>query len=328
MGPLIAFSFTLLAGLALIRYAHQLGFIDIPNDRKIHNCPIPRTGGIAILLGIGLTLLLIRSFPAVRWQTLTAGAGVFTLGFLDDRQDLNPKFKLLVLCLFALMAAWPWVSGAPGTAERVQVFGQEREIPRWVATALLFGWFISVPNVMNIEDAINGYVSGFLALFVAATTVLHGQLAYTLLAALLGFLVLNWPKAQHFLGDAGSLSCGFILAECVLRAGGDKHPAMALICTAPMSLDVAVGFLRRLRLGQSLFHADRCTFPHRVLSRCGGSPTLACLILWANAGVCIVLASIPALAIPYLGGLLGVLIWMNRAPLFHRQNTLPDPSGI
>ena len=296
--PLIAMLATMAAGLLLVRKAVAWGFIDLPDARKVHTLPTPRTGGLAMVLGGGIVFILALAlgwipWPVIPWQTWLAGFGFITVGAMDDRFSFQPRQKVLVLLALSALAAWPWVlllraAGVPWlpvawTASPLLLAG---------AAILITFWFMAVPNAVNIEDAINGYMGGFtfLVLLGLAARGVDTRLA---LGALLGFLLLNWPKARHFMGDAGSFGCGFFIAEAILRGGGLAHPSMALFLTAPISLDVAMGLIRRKRLGMTFFTADRSTCPHHLLALTGGNVALTTALLWLNTAGFVLLANRP-----------------------------------
>lgn len=314
---LIGFVATVIAGLVLVRRAPAWGFIDLPQDRKVHVLPTPRTGGLAIAAGLlvvaGVWLSLGLTWPTIPWQTVVSGLGFFGMGGLDDRYGFPPKKKIAWFTLFALLAAWPWAFDGEGAALRAVVLGDWIiSIPGAVAYPLLVFWFLAVPNAVNIEDAINGYMGGFTLILLGAAY-FSGANTLPFMGILFGFLVLNWPKAKHFLGDAGSFGCGFLIAEVILRAGGFEKPGMALLLTAPISLDVSMGIIRRIRLGMRLFDADRSTFPHHTINWLGGSHTLGSLVLWTNAGVFVALTYLPGwMALVYSLVFMVVLVFANR----------------
>ncbi|MBK8793338.1 MAG: hypothetical protein IPN59_09305 [Holophaga sp.] len=196
----------------------------------------------------------------------------------------------------------------------------------WVASSLLpmagvillTFWFMAVPNAVNIEDAINGYMGGF-TFIVLCGLALRGVDTRIALGALFGFLCLNWPQAKHFMGDAGSFGCGFFIAEAILRGDGLTHPVMALAFTAPISFDVAMGLFRRNRLGMSFFTADRATCPHHVLKLMNGSSLLASTTLWLNAAAFVALANRPMLLLGQSVSFALILFLLNRR-LLTRQS--------
>lgn len=321
--PLIAALATMATSFLLIQKAVAWGFIDLPDARKVHSLPTPRTGGLAMVLGGGLVFALAQFFgwlprPDLPWPSWLAGLGFITVGALDDRFSFQPRQKFWVFLSLSALAAWPWIlvlktAGVPWLPQA------------WVtspfflaiASILLTFWFMAVPNAVNIEDAINGYMGGF-TFIVMFGLYLRGVDSRIAMGALMGFLFLNWPRARHFMGDAGSFGCGFLIAEGILRGGGLAHPFMALAFTAPISMDVAVGLIRRNRLQMTFFTADRATCPHRLLILTGGNVGLATPILLLNAAGFVLLAGwtwLPLLH-AFLFGL--VLVFLNRKPLFDR----------
>jgi len=308
------------SGLMFIRYARCWGFIDLPEDRKVHALPTPRSGGLSMALALLLAsvfagLLGWADMPHYPWQTLFAGLGFLVMGGLDDRFSFHPKNKFLAFILLSVLAAWPWVTTAHMAAFGGIHFGSWSFHPAsWLLGVALTLWFMSVPNAVNIQDAINGYMGGFM-LILSIAAAIRGVETWAFIGVLAGFLLLNWPKAKHFMGDAGSFGGGFLIAELVLRSGGLAHPMQALIWTAPISLDVAMGLVRRRCLGMSPFQADRSTCPHHLLVRFRGSHGKAALVLWVNTLVCVCLAGHPWLALIYILGYIVLLVYLNYSTI-------------
>ena len=320
--PLLSAVTTLAAGFLLVREAEAWGFIDHPDPRKVHTMATPRTGGLAMVLGGGLVFLASVTlgwlpWPALPWQTWLAGLGFITVGILDDRFSFHPREKVVSLLSLSALAAWPWVlvlqaAGVPWLPQGWLA----SPVLALAAFALLTFWFMAVPNAVNIEDAINGYMGGYTWIVLLALC-LRGVDTRIALGALMGFLLLNWPKAKHFMGDAGSFGCGFLLAEAILRGGGLAHPFMALAFTAPISMDVAMGLIRRKRLQMSFFTADRATCPHHLLALTRGNVLLATALLWLNSVTFVFLAGRPSLAFCQAFIYATALIFLNRKQLFH-----------
>ena len=271
LAPIAACTSTIVIALFLIRHSRTFGFLDLPSPRKIHLLPIPRSGGLAMFLSVflvygGSALLRKSSLPALPWQTSLAGIGFFVLGVLDDRYSFHPRKKIPVFLALSILAAWPWALIFKTTGV-CWVSGTWANSYFSLATmsVLLICWFFAVPNAVNIEDAIDGYMGGY-AFLILLFVSYRGVDTHIAMGAVFGFLVLNWPKAKHFMGDAGSYGCGFLIAEVILRADGMNHPFMALALTAPISMDVAIGLLRRKCLGMSYLTADRKTLPHHLFA--------------------------------------------------------------
>ena len=328
----ISFIFTFLSSLLLINRAAVWGFLDVPEERKVHAVPTPRTGGIAMACGTLATfavyLVAGHHWPPLPWQTIAAGTGFMSIGILDDRYGFHPRRKFLWFAVFSLLAAWPWAFSSPGNAlYPIHLGAWAVQAPRWAAYPVLALWFLAVPNAVNIEDAINGYMGGFTLIILLVSTSL-GVNVLIPIGALAAFLLLNWPKAKHFLGDAGSFGCGFVIAETLLRAGGNQKPLLALFLTAPISMDVCMGIVRRTRLKMSLFEADRSTCPHHMVNLCNQSHGLATLILWANTTLIAFLAFHPSIfEVGYLTLFALGLVVLNRAPLFAPSKRLGTVSA-
>lgn len=279
-----------------------------------------------MLMGGGLTFGLATfmgwmRWPSLPWQTGIAGLGFITVGALDDRYSFHPREKFLVLLALSALAAWPWIMilKLTGVSWIPFSWGGSPLLLSGAALVLTF-WFMAVPNAVNIEDAINGYMGGF-TVIVLGGLALRGVDSRIAIGALLGFLLLNWPRAKHFMGDAGSFGCGFLIAESILRGGGLANPLLALALTAPISMDVAVGLIRRKRLQMSPFTADRSTCPHHLLSRCKGSHVKATLLLWLISLGFVGLAPFPLFAGALLMGYLSLLVVLNVDPLFYGRPT-------
>ena len=323
----LSFGFTLLSSLILIKSAARLGLVDVPEERKVHAIPTPRTGGIAMVWGTLITFAVYLAtghpWPPLPWQTIAAGTGFMIIGILDDRYSFHPRGKLGWFILLGFLAAWPWAFHGPvGSPYLVYFGGWVLHAPRWLTYPFLAAWFVAVPNAVNIEDAINGYMGGFTLIMLAAAALL-GVNVMIPVGALASFLLLNWPKAKHFLGDAGSFGCGFVIADALLRAGGNKRPLLALVLTAPISFDVFMGIIRRIRLKMSLFEADRSTCPHHVVRLCGQSHGWASLILWANASTIAFLAFQPMVyEMIYLALFSLVLVLFNWPLMFDHHKDL------
>ena len=318
----LALTATVLAGLLLVRKAMAWGFIDIPDPRKVHVLPTPRTGGLAMVLGGSVVFALSvvmgwSPLPTLPWQTWVAGLGFITVGALDDRYSFHPRQKVLVLLCISALAAWPWVMIFKSTGTQWLPSSMVGSPVFFIGTVVLVTlWFMAVPNAVNIEDAINGYMGGFTFILLLGLF-FRGVDTRIPLGALLGFLCLNWPKAKHFMGDAGSYGCGFFIAEAILRGGGWSQPFLALIFTAPISIDVAMGLIRRKRLGVSFFTADRATCPHHMLELMNGNPATTTPILWLSAAAFVWFSRWPWVALGQAIIYAGVLTFLNRRELFH-----------
>ncbi len=215
---------TLLCAVYL-RAARRRRILDLPNARSSHAAPTPHGGGVPLLLAF-YAGLLVAGVLGVQWPAaLTAIAGLsallMVLGVVDDIRGLTVRTRLAAyggLCLLAATLLFDGASPAPLSAGAL-----------WIpVAALAMLWFLNLYNFMDGIDGIAG-LQAVLALVSASLLVWlsGGDLSTALFCLLLaaahgGFLVLNWPPARLFMGDAGSVPTGFLLASlavCTALAG-------------------------------------------------------------------------------------------------------------
>jgi UDP-GlcNAc:undecaprenyl-phosphate GlcNAc-1-phosphate transferase len=239
--------------------AGRVGAIDMPGKYKIHARPIPRLGGLGILLAFGLilsALLLAMDISITIYQQvivlLILLIGVAAIGFLDDVRGVREWIKfvwegIMAIILISLVDGESW----------------------WVAVIAWF-WIVGLINGYNFLDGMDGLAASAAAihlLALAAMYIISGNgflaiVAGALATATLGFLRYNWPPATIFMGDIGSLSLGFVISGLslllVVNENFSFKAILALILAASLPLgDVSLTFLRRLVNRKPLFPADR-----------------------------------------------------------------------
>lgn len=270
---------TILVALALVPVARVIGLVDHPGARKVHESVTPLTGGPAIFIVLGI--VVAWSMPGDQFiQALGAGSLMMIItGMLDDRLHLSPALRFLIqmgACL--VMILWADVRLLDfGRLMWDEVFGLG-----WLAAPITIFAAMGVINSFNMMDGMDGLAgsiflvaSAGMALFAAQagdTTLLW--LLLVSIASVLGFMVLNirapWnKKARVFLGDAGSLLLGFILAWCFISLGSGENraytPMTAVWLYALPLLDTITLMWRRWRSGESAFAADQYHLHHAFL---------------------------------------------------------------
>ena len=292
---LCSFAIALLLTPLFRNWAIRLGLVDAPGDpRKIHERPIPRIGGVSIvvtyLAAFGLLFVLplhagrvLSAELILVVKLLPAALIVFAIGLADDLVHLKPWQKLAGQCLAAVVA---YCCG-------VQI-GNLGAFPigHWLAFPITILWLIGCANAFNLIDGMDGLASG-VGLFATITTLiaalLHGNLSLAiavapLAGALLGFLRYNFNPASIFLGDSGSLFIGFMLG--CLGVLWSQKSATILGMTAPLMafslplLDTLLAIVRRFLRRQPIFGADRRHIHHRLLDK-GITTRHAALVLYA-----------------------------------------------
>lgn len=277
--PLGAALASALATWASLIAARRLGFLDRPGGRKAHPTPTPLVGGPPLFLAgwlwpalAGLGLPGETPAPTLCLAGLLAAS---LLGGLDDRLPggMGWKPKLAGQLLAAGLCGVGLFPGAPASS-----LG-------FVLVAVL------LQNAVNFQDNMNGLCAGTALVLCLALSgqepAWAGRASICLAAALLPLLARNFPRADLFLGDQGSLLLGLSLALLAAApAPGAALPARpaALLVPALPVIDLLATLGYRLRRGLPLARADRNHLSHR-LSRAGLGDRFAVLFLWALAGL-------------------------------------------
>ncbi|CAI8863793.1 MULTISPECIES: MraY family glycosyltransferase [Pseudomonas] len=299
---------------ALRRYALARSLIDIPNARSSHSVPTPRGGGVAIVLSF---LLVLPAFLASAWVTwslalalLGAGGGIAVLGFLDDHGHIAARWRLLGHFAAAIWALW-WVGGLPP----FELFGVSLDLGG-VGQALAVLYLVWLLNLYNFMDGIDGIASveavcvcfGGALLYVLIGQPVNAYMVLALAAAVLGFLVWNFPPARIFMGDAGSGFIGVMLGILSLQAGWVAPQLLWswLILLGVFIVDASCTLMRRLVRGDKVYEAH-CSHAYQFASRQYGQHlpvTLAVLVI----NLVWLLPLAVAVAIGWLPGEGGMLI--------------------
>lgn len=233
------------------RLALRLGVTDQPSPRKLHLNPIPLLGGVAIYGAFILAILVFGNrFRLQEAFSILVGASLVSfLGVWDDRRSLSPLFKLLgqILAASILILTGVYIGTFPW---------------EWANVVVTLGWILVITNAMNLLDNMDGLSGGvgataaiyFLLLAAMNDQYLVGALSAALVGACLGFLVYNFNPATIFMGDAGSLFLGFILATVGIKlrfpAGLEIVTWMVPVLILGLPLfDTTLVIISRLRRG-------------------------------------------------------------------------------
>lgn len=308
--------------LALRRYALAMNIIDHPNARSSHRLPTPRGGGVAIVLSYLGALLYWRVTAGMDsglfWSLMAGGGVIAALGFRDDQVGLPAGARLAVHLLASAFAVW-MLGGWP---ELDLGFAQLR----WgftgsVLAVLGLAWAINLYNFMDGIDGIAGSQAVFVAAAGAALLCLRGADAMPLMllaAAAAGFLLLNWPPARIFMGDAGSGFLGFALGVHALHATtqGATRIWPWLILLGVFVADATLTLLRRAARRIRLTDAHRTHAYQWASRRLGGHRAVTLAVIAINL-LGLLPAALAAEAFPVAGLplavlsliLLGLLAW-------------------
>ena len=289
---LIAFGLAFLGTLPLRQFAIKIGFVDAPAARKLHKAPMPLMGGVAIFGGAIIAFLLI--FVTFEFYSLSRpvigillGMGTVSLvGLIDDRMGgMSAPVKLGgqalavgILLWFGVMVSLP--------------------VPTWLNITFTFLWVIVISNATNFLDNMDGAcagIAGVQAAFVTLLAAINGQflvagLAAAVFGACLGFLRHNFKPAKIFMGDAGALFLGFLLAVLTLEVNFPKNSnfvtwMVPLFVLGVTLFDLSLVTISRLRRGVNpLTTAGKDHTSHRLVEL-GFSHREAVMILYLFSGV-------------------------------------------
>ncbi len=280
---LLSLLFSLMLTPLVGRTSKKLGLFDCPSDRKVHECQIPRTGGIGIFVSFFLPFFIAEFYPTLitdkvvldlQMVTLIAGAFiVFFMGLSDDIKGLGPWKKLTIQIIAATIA----FSGG-SKIETISLLWSNSSINlgliSYPATII---WYLAVINAINLVDGLDGlaagisfFVSLILLIFCLANQKFYIAMGLAALAGgTLGFLRYNFNPASIFMGDCGSYFLGYMLATLSIN-GSIKSQATVAITIPIIALglpliEVIFSPIRRFIQGQRLFLPDKNHLHHRLL---------------------------------------------------------------
>jgi UDP-GlcNAc:undecaprenyl-phosphate/decaprenyl-phosphate GlcNAc-1-phosphate transferase len=271
---------TLLATPILGRLALRKGIVDHPSSNKFHVEATPYLGGAALGGVFLLVAVAIAGASGKLLTVLTAALVVCVLGLVDDQRTVRPQTKLVVEAGVAIAL---WTVGL-----RAEFFGVH---------ALDFGvtvlWVIAVTNAFNLLDNMDGLTSGVAtisALTFFAIAAAHGDFVVAsfclaLAGASLGFLRYNFPPAKIFLGDAGALLIGFLIAALGLESqlvgnSGILWSLIPLMVVAVPVIDTTFVVISRLRAGRPIYLGGTDHTSHR-LAGLGLTPGATASVIYA-----------------------------------------------
>lgn len=273
---LAAFGLALLLTPLAIRVAPKIGAVDIPkDDRRMHTKIMPRFGGSAIYLATVAAMLIFLPKNTQLLGVIGAGTLMFLMGILDDLRGLPAKIKLLgqILCAFILFQFSVRISFIANP------FGDGYYFFPWALSLLVTViWIVGITNTINLIDGLDGLAAGISVLAsvtIAYAAFLNGrtEISMAMLAlagGALGFLPYNFHPARIFMGDAGSLFLGFMLAG--ISVMGPMKSATLLATLVPMFVlalpifDTAFAILRRMINKRPIMEADKRHLHHRIMS--------------------------------------------------------------
>jgi UDP-GlcNAc:undecaprenyl-phosphate/decaprenyl-phosphate GlcNAc-1-phosphate transferase len=223
---IMSFVFALYWTPMIRKAALQLGIVDKPDGRlKKHEDAIPYLGGIAVFIAFLFTVGIFTDFGQETLGLLLSGSIALMVGLIDDFGAMTPLQKLLGQTLAAVVLI------------KSGIYIRLEFLPIWVALPVTVLWILAITNALNIIDILDGLASGvsvIAALSIAIANFMAGRsavafLSLVLAGSVLGFLRHNFFPAKIYLGDAGSLFIGFMLAALSMNAGYTRANLLAVV---------------------------------------------------------------------------------------------------
>jgi len=333
--------FFLALGLGLVltplveKLAYRFHFLDIPDGRKRHRVPMPLLGGLSVYTSFFITLSICYAikpealgvYQPLFFGLFLGGTLIFLAGLLDDAYGMNAPQKFVVQILAALVLIY--FQHPVNVLQSIVPELPDTLLYRTMGVFVFVFWVVMLTNAINLIDGLDGLATGisFLSAYFLMLTAIgmgrDGLLPFLLplLGATLGFLRYNFHPARIFLGDAGSMLLGYLVAVISFQGFAKRITLFTLFIPILLLgipiLDTLLSFSRRLLAGRSPFSADRDHIHHKMI-RLGLTQVQAVSLLYM---VCTALGILSlslirfsseivlAIAVP-LGALLFASLWV------------------
>ena len=291
-------TFALVGGLTPVmrKIALKIGAVDRPNlERKTQKEPVPYLGGVAIAIGITVASFAALLYSDFSTETFNKALSVLlpailisAMGLYDDLRGLDPWPRLVAQTIAGIAVAIYLIQNDT----LGQAFGNQ-----FLNYTITIIWVVGICNSINFFDNLDGGASGTVAvisIFLFAIAFNQGQslvsaLAVVTAGATLGFLIWNKSPAKIYMGDAGALFLGIIIAVLTIRLDPEVGPhsralAIPLLLMAVPILDTTTVVISRLSSGISPFTGGRDHLSHRLMRKGLGRRSTA-YVLWGMAAL-------------------------------------------
>ena len=297
--------------------ARAVGAVAEPRGRSIHSRPTPLLGGLAILAGFLIPVIYYLPTFDKQAKALIVGAILIALlGALDDVVDLSPAIKFAGQAGCAII---PVAAGLTIDHLTLPFVGAGDLGPAQYPVTVL--WFVALANMINFTDGMDGLAAGVSGIGLTTFAILAATLdratpailAASLAGAAFGFLAHNFHPARVFMGDAGSLLLGFVIAGVavggVMKSAAAVAIGLPLIVLAIPILDTSFVILKRLKHGMPVYSADKSHFHHRFFT-IGWSQRRTVLALYAW---CALMSAVAIVISVRAGGAIGMSLALGAA---------------
>jgi len=297
---IMAFAVSFAVSLLLTPWAKKIsvkiGAVDNPNkERAMHKKPMPRCGGIAIVIGFASSMMMLLFFledlRTLQFAGFMVGAAIIvTVGILDDIHDLPAKLKFIVQIIAALVVVF--------TGTRVEFIGWPfREILEYASVPITILWIVGITNAVNFIDGVDGLAAGVTSIaasFLMVLCIMTGSplavvFAATLAGSCLGFLPRNFSPAEVIMGDTGATFLGYVLAVSsiigVFKGYAVLSVAIIIFAMALPIFNIFFVTISRILKHQPISTPDRGHMHHKLIDA-GYSHTKTVVTLYGISVLC------------------------------------------
>lgn len=275
---IVALIATAIATPIAIKLAPKIGAMDIPKDnRRVHNHPIPRFGGIAIFCGILAGFVALMPLSKQMIGLLVGSCFIVLVGLFDDLKGMAPKLKLACQIVAAVIL---WFSDIRVTGLTNPFTRNFINLPGWIAFIVTIVWIVGITNTINLIDGLDGLAAGitFIASIAVAYTAYYKCMYETMMIVLaiagacFGFLIYNFYPAKIFMGDAGSMLLGYLMSSVALVGIAPSKSAMLFSTIVPVLVlalpifDTSFAIVRRVANHKPIMQADKGHLHHRIMA--------------------------------------------------------------
>lgn len=308
----VAFGVTFLMTPVVRRVAIRVGAVVAPDERRVHQVPTPLFGGAAMYVGFVAAFVVASRLPEFRpvfkdssepLGVLLGATVIFVVGLLDDIRDVSAPAKVAGQVLAGSVL---YILGVTMLFFRVP-FADTVVLSPDLAPLVTVVWVVGMANAVNLIDGLDGLAAGVVAIAAGAFFLYADRifdvglidannpsrlLAVITLGLCLGFLPHNFNPARIFMGDAGAMLLGLLMASATMVVGGrtdDPFSGQTFFFFAPLFIpffilgvpivDTAFAIVRRAARRSGLAEADKEHLHHRLM-RLGHGQRRAVLILW------------------------------------------------
>ncbi len=304
------------------KLAYRLHALDMPDSRKVHTRPMPRFGGLAMALGMLITVFIWLPRDSFVKAFLVGSMVITIFGFIDDMVGLGYKTKFLGQILAALVIV---LGGKVRIVTLGTILPSSLCLADWFSYLLTLIVIVGVTNAINLSDGLDGLAGGICLLtFCCIAYLAYGArmfnivlLSVAMIGVIFGFLRFNTYPASIFMGDTGSQLLGFsgiTLALKLTQESLELSPILPLILFGFPILDTLSVILQRISEGRSPFSADKNHLHHKLI-RLGFFHTEAVVIIYIFQFLLVISAVLFRTSSDW-GILLGYLSFCSVALLF------------